>query len=61
MTRPRPSDAAVKAVHSPDVKERMLRFGGVPVGSSPEEFDAFIRVERAKWGKLIQDAKLQLD
>ena len=53
--------AAAKAVHSADVKERMLRFGGEPVGSSPEEFDAFIRAERAKWGKLIQDAKLQLD
>ena len=52
---------AAKAVHSPEVKERMLRFGGEPVGSSPEEFDAFIRVERAKWGKLIRDAKLQLD
>ena len=53
--------AAVKAVHSPEVKERMLRFGGVPVGSSPEEFDALIRTERARWGKLIQDAKLQLE
>jgi tripartite-type tricarboxylate transporter receptor subunit TctC len=53
--------AAAKAVHSPQVKERMLRFGGVPVGSSPEEFDALIRTERARWGKLIQDAKLQLE
>ena len=53
--------AAAKAVHSPEVKERMLRFGGVPVGSSPEEFDALIRTERVKWGKVIQDAKLQLD
>jgi tripartite-type tricarboxylate transporter receptor subunit TctC len=53
--------AAVKAVHSPEVKERMLRFGGVPVGSSPGEFDAFIRTERARWGKFIQDAKLQVE
>ena len=53
--------AAVKAVHSPEVKERMLRFGGVPVGSSPEAFAELVRTERVKWGKVIQDAKLQVD
>jgi tripartite-type tricarboxylate transporter receptor subunit TctC len=55
------NDAAVKAVHSPEVKERMLRFGGAPVGSSPEAFAALVRTERVKWGKVIQDAKLQAD
>lgn len=55
------NDAAVKAVHSPEVKERTLRFGGVPVGSSPEAFAALVRTERVKWGKVIQDAKLQVD
>ena len=44
-----------------EVKERMLRFGGEPVGSSPEEFAEFLRVERSKWGKLIREARLQLD
>ena len=52
---------AARAVQAPEVKERMLRFGGVPVGSSPEEFAEFLRVERSKWGKLIREAKLQLD
>ena len=52
---------AVRAVQAPEVKERMLRFGGVPVGSSPEEFVEFLRAERSKWGKLIREAKLQLD
>lgn len=55
------NDAAVKAVHSPEVKERMLRFGGAPVGSSPEAFAALVRSERVKWGKVIQKAKLQRD
>jgi len=53
--------AAAKAVQAPEVKERMLRFGGVPVGSTPEEFAEFLRGERAKWSKLIREAKLQLD
>jgi len=52
---------AAKAVQAPEVKERMLRFGGVPVGSTPVEFAEFLRAERSKWGKLIRDAKLQLD
>jgi tripartite-type tricarboxylate transporter receptor subunit TctC len=52
---------AAKAVNDPEVKERMLRFGGVPVGSTPEEFASFLRAERAKWGKLIREAGLRLD
>jgi tripartite-type tricarboxylate transporter receptor subunit TctC len=52
---------AAKAVVSPEVKDRMLRFGGIPVGGTPQEFSAFLRAERAKWGKLINDSKLQLD
>ena len=52
---------AVKAVHSPEIAERMLRFGGTPVGSTPEEFATFLRGERAKWGELIREAKIHLD
>jgi tripartite-type tricarboxylate transporter receptor subunit TctC len=52
---------AAKAVQAPEVKERMLRFGGVPVGSTADEFAEFLRAERSKWGKLIREAKLQLD
>ncbi len=52
---------AAKAVNAPEVRERMLRFGGVPIGGSPEEFAEFLRAERAKWGKLIRETKLQLD
>jgi tripartite-type tricarboxylate transporter receptor subunit TctC len=52
---------AAKAVNHPEVRERMLRFGGVPVGSSPEEFVRFLHAERAKWGKLIREAGLRLD
>jgi tripartite-type tricarboxylate transporter receptor subunit TctC len=52
---------AARAVQAPEVKERMLRFGGAPVGSTPVEFAEFLRAERSKWGKLIREAKLQLD
>jgi tripartite-type tricarboxylate transporter receptor subunit TctC len=52
---------AAKAVNHPEVKERMLRFGGLPVGGTSEEFAIFLRAERAKWGKLIREAGLRMD
>jgi tripartite-type tricarboxylate transporter receptor subunit TctC len=52
---------AVEAVNHPEVKERMLKFGGVPAGSTQEEFAAFIQSERAKWGKLIRGSGLRAE
>ena len=46
----------VKIVLSPDFKEWITQSGADPVGSSPEEFLAFIKSEIAKWssiGKII--------
>jgi tripartite-type tricarboxylate transporter receptor subunit TctC len=50
-----------KAVTSPAVKERMAKFGGYPAAGTPAEFDAFLEAERAKWSKVIAQAKVQLD
>jgi len=44
----------------PDVAERLSGLGAEPVGSSPEQFAAFIKAEIAKWKKVIQDAKVEL-
>jgi tripartite-type tricarboxylate transporter receptor subunit TctC len=49
------------ALKSPDVVQRLGADGSTPVGSSPEEFGAYIKSEIAKWGKLAQDAKLVLN
>ena len=50
-----------KAVMSPAVKARMQKFGGYPAPGTPAEFVAFIDAERAKWSKVIADAKVHLD
>jgi tripartite-type tricarboxylate transporter receptor subunit TctC len=50
-----------KAVLSPSVKERMARFGGYPAPGTPAEFVSFLDAERAKWSKVIMQAKVQLD
>ena len=46
----------LKVVNSPDLKERLKAEGSDPVGSSPEQFAAFLRSEIAKWAKVIKFA-----
>jgi tripartite-type tricarboxylate transporter receptor subunit TctC len=43
-----------QAVRSSDLTERMRSQGMVPVGSTPEEFDAFIRAEIDKWARVVK-------
>jgi tripartite-type tricarboxylate transporter receptor subunit TctC len=50
-----------KAVLSPAVKGRMQKFGGYPAPGTPAEFASFLDAERAKWSKVIADAKVHLD
>jgi tripartite-type tricarboxylate transporter receptor subunit TctC len=51
-----------KALAAPDVIEKLKSFGNVPVGNSPEEFDAFFKADVAKFAKVVKDAKIpQLD
>ena len=51
----------VKALQSAEVKERLVGDGAEPVGSTPEQFAAFIRVEIAKWAKVIKAAGIKAE
>ena len=44
-----------------DIRERLTQMGIDPVGSSPAEFDKFLRNEVAKWGKVIQQAGVKIE
>ena len=44
-----------KALRLPEVRERLAALGGEPVGSTPEEFGAFLRAEMARWGRIIRE------
>ena len=46
----------IKVVNSPELKERLKAEGSDPVGSSPEQYAAFLRDEIAKWAKVIKFA-----
>jgi tripartite-type tricarboxylate transporter receptor subunit TctC len=50
----------VKALGLPDVKERLAALGFDPIGSTPDEFGAWIKVEVAKWAKVIRGANIQM-
>ena len=57
-----PADAVEKiasetqrAMRSPDVKKILEAQGFEVIGSSPREFEAFIRSEREKWTKVVRE------
>ena len=54
-------EETVQSLRDPQVRERLLTLGCEPVGSSPAEFGRFFRAEVAKWGKVVRDAKMQID
>lgn len=49
----------VKVLRTPDVKERLSIQGVELVGSTPEELDAYIRREIAKWEKVLKAAGIR--
>lgn len=49
----------VRALQNPEVRQRLLNDGAEPVGSSPEEFTAYLRAETEKWAKVIQAAGIK--
>ena len=43
---------------NPDIEKRLAAQGGIVVGNTPAEFDAFVRDEIAAWARLIGKMKL---
>ncbi len=44
-----------KALRLPAVRERLAALGAEPVGSTPQEFGAFVRAEHTRWGRVIRE------
>ncbi len=51
----------VRALALPDVKERLNNVGFELVGSTPDEFAAFIKSEITKWTKVVRAAKISAE
>jgi tripartite-type tricarboxylate transporter receptor subunit TctC len=50
-----------KAVAQPELRERLAKLGFKPVANTPDEFEARIKLELAKWGKVVHDANLRIE
>jgi tripartite-type tricarboxylate transporter receptor subunit TctC len=51
----------IKIIDEPDTKERLAGLGLEPVGDSPEQFAAQLKVEIEKWTKIIRAAKIRAE
>lgn len=50
-----------KVLKLPDVTDRLMRDGIEPIGSTPEQFNAFIQTEKIKWSKVVKDSGARVD
>lgn len=53
------STEIARLLKTPEVRERMLKEGAEPVGSSPEEFSAYLAADQSKWAKVIKAANIR--
>ncbi|MNC95386.1 Tripartite tricarboxylate transporter family receptor [compost metagenome] len=49
----------VAALRLPEAKAMLLAQGAEAVPTTSQEFDAFLKKEIAKWGKVIKEAGIQ--
>jgi tripartite-type tricarboxylate transporter receptor subunit TctC len=51
----------VKAMETPDIKDRFTALGGDPDPGTPEELRAYMANESAKWAKIIKAANIRIE
>lgn len=51
----------VKAMGATDVKERFATLGADGIGSAPDAFTAFLKIENAKWEKVVKASGARAD
>ncbi|MEO7729168.1 MAG: tripartite tricarboxylate transporter substrate binding protein [Burkholderiales bacterium] len=52
---------AVKALNSPDVRDKLIAQGLIPTPMSPDELAHFIREDYERWAKVIKAANVKLN
>ena len=51
----------LRIIALPDVKEKFAAIGFEPIGTTPEEFAARIKVDVPRWAKIMRDANIKVD
>lgn len=54
------ADATIEILKSPEVRKQLEGMGAIPVGSTPAEFQKYVRSEIEKWGVVAKTAKIEL-
>jgi tripartite-type tricarboxylate transporter receptor subunit TctC len=54
-------NATIKALQTQDIKDKMEAQGAEPVGSTPDEFKAFVKAEIDKWEQVIIKSGAKMD
>ncbi|MGJ7604005.1 tripartite tricarboxylate transporter substrate binding protein [Variovorax sp. LT1R20] len=57
----RMSEEVARIIRGDETRAKLDAMGTIPAGSTPEEFDAFITAETAKWGKVIRTAGVKAE
>jgi tripartite-type tricarboxylate transporter receptor subunit TctC len=55
------NDASVKALRSPDIRERLTQIGFDVVASTPEEFGKFMKDEVDRWTRVVKRGGIKPD
>lgn len=55
------SAAGIRAAHSAPFRDYMESVGATAIGSTPAEFAAFLKAERAKWKNVIVEARIKVE
>lgn len=55
------SKANMKAMNSPELRERIKENGGTLATTTPQEFGNFIRSEIARWAPIIKASGARVD
>lgn len=51
----------VAIVQQPELRKQLAAEGGEPVGNTPEEFARWLKVEIAKWTKVVTEANIRVE
>jgi len=49
------------ALGAPEVSKRLIDLGAEPLGSTPQEFAAYVQAEFQRWGKLAREAGMKIE
>ena len=50
-----------KVLAQPEVRDKIQSMGADVIGSTPEQFAAFMRAETAKWAKIVKEANIRAE